>query len=426
MGCFVTLLFVFFCLNSLSYAKFTNYGVNYWSAPDHTRIVVPLLGKTKPKVTVLHNPYRIVIKFKGKIRGNYKALLNINDTLVKRVVIRHLKGYNQMTIYLKNKFNFRVFTLRKYRNRPFRIVIDVLKPESFIEKQKIERIKKATKYKEKHKYIVVIDPGHGGSDPGAIKNGLYEKWIVLDIAKRVQRFLRKDPQFVAFLTRTGDYYVPLRKRVEIAHDYNADVFISIHTNSAPTKKLSGIMAFVLSDRGAKNSLIKMLEDIENTEEMVKDIKLAKSRKTNRMVLNVAHDFSVTEGERLGRYILAFTSNICGFEDRGIRRASLVVLKNPGIPSILLEVGFLSNKKDAYLLKNPNFRERIAYSIYKGIKAYFEARRSIIALNRRIHLVKKGETLWKIARIYKVSIKDIMQYNGLKSYTLRPGMKLAIP
>ncbi len=426
MGYVVIILFIFFFLNSASFATFTTQGINYWSAPDHTRIVLPLLKEYKPKVIYLTNPPRIIIKFGAPIKGKVKTLTKVKDSLVDKIVVAKKGHKNIVTILLNGKFNYRVFTLRKYRNRPFRIVIDILKPKSLIERQKRERIKKAAQYKLKKKYIVVLDPGHGGSDPGAIKNGIYEKRIVFDIAKRIARYLKKDPKFGVFLTRVGDYYVPLKKRVEIAHDYNADIFVSIHTNSAPTKTLNGIMAFVLSERGARTSLAKMLEDIENTEEMVKDIKLAKSRRINKVVLDVAHDFSVVEGERLGRYILEYTSDLCGFKNRGIRKASLVVLKNPGIPSILLEVGFISNKKDASRLKNPNFREKIAYSIYKGIKAYFESKREIMAMQQRIHLVKKGETLWKIARIYGVTINEIKKYNKLKSSMLKPGMKLAIP
>jgi len=426
VGSVVLFLLVFLCLKAEVFAAFTTQGINYWSAPDHTRIVLPLLRESRPEVVYLSHPSRIVIKFKSPIRGRIKTTTKVKDSLVDRIVVSRRGNRNTVTIFLKGKFNYRVFTLRKFRNRPFRIVVDVLKPRSLVEKQRKERIMKAAQYKLKRKYIVVLDPGHGGSDPGAIGNGIYEKKIVLDLARRVARYLKRDPKFGVFLTRGGDYYVPLRKRVEIAHDYNADIFVSIHTNSAPVKSLNGIMAFVLSERGARSSLARMLENIENTEEMVKDIKLAKSRRTNKVVLDVAHDFSVVEGERLGRYILEYTSSLCGFTNRGIRKASLVVLKNPGIPSILLEVGFLSNKKDAARLKNPSFREKIAYSIYRGIKAYLESKKEIIAMGKRIHLVKRGETLWKIARIYGVTIEEIRRYNRLKSSMLKPGMKLAIP
>ena len=228
------------------------------------------------------------------------------------------------------------------------------------------------------------------------------------------------------MTRTGDYYVPLTKRVEIAHDYNADLFISIHSNSAPKRKLSGIMAFVLSEKGVKSSLVKMLEDVENTEDMIKDIELKKSKRINSLVLKVTHDFSSIEGKKASEYILAYLRVMCRIKSRGIRKASFVVLKNPGIPSLLLELGFLSNPHDARMLLKASFRESMAFCVYKGIRSYFIDKQNMVKLRERVYMVKKGDSLWRIARLYGVDMNSIIKANKLKNKKIYPGMKLIIP
>ena len=345
---------------------------------------------------------------------------------MKEVRLSRKKGTYCLSVYLKKRLNFRVFTLRRYRERPFRIVVDVLKPQKEIAKLKRKRELSAYEARKGHKYIVVIDPGHGGSDPGAI--GLYgirEKDIVFDISKRVAYYCNRDPELRAFLTRTGDYYISLEKRVEIAHDYGADLFVSVHSNKAPNTGFKGVMAFLLSRRGVRTGLAKLLENVENAEDMVKDIKLSKTnRRVNKAVLKVAYDYSVTEGERAAKLILEYISFVSKMENRGIRRASLKVLKNPGIPSMLLEIGFLSNREDVAKLRSPSYRDRIAYGIYRGIKAFFKWKDRI--KRERYYLVKRGDTLWKIARAYNVSVKAIVKKNKLKGTKLYPGMKLALP
>ncbi len=280
--------------------------------------------------------------------------------------------------------------------------------------------------KSHHKYVLVIDPGHGGSDPGAMGLfGLVEKDIVLDIARRTVRYCNRSGNIRAFLTRTGDYYISLKKRVEIAHDYGADLFISVHSNKAPSSKLSGVMAFTLSTRGVRTGLARMLEDIENAEEVVSDIKLSRRDKgLSHKVLKVAYDYSVTEGKRAASLITEYISYVSKMKNRGLRQASLKVLKNPGIPSLLLEIGFLSNYSDAQKLKSPYYRDRIAYGICEGVKAFFAYKDRL--KKKKVYVVKKGDSLWKIARMHKVSLSELKKANNLKSPRLYPGMKLLIP
>ena len=408
-----------------AYGKFTTKGVNFWSAPDHTRVVVALSRPSKVKSYITKENV-IVLRFNSRIRGAWKRVIKVNDSLISKIRIRSRGNRYTVFIHLKKKTNFKVFTLRRYKRLPFRIVVDVLKPREEIIRQKKRRIKYAKSARKKHKYIVVIDPGHGGSDPGAIGlGGVKEKDIVFDISRRVVQYCNRDPQLKAFLTRTGDYYISLEKRVEIAHDYGADLFISVHSNKAPSSKLKGIMAFTLSPRGMASGLAKLLQDVENAEDMVSDLRLSKrNRSVNKAVLKVAYDFSKTEGERAAKLVLEYVSHMVRMENRGLRRAAFKVLKNPGIPSFLLEVGFLSNREDVNKLRSPSYRDRIAYSIYRGIKAFFTWRDRI--KKEHYYTVKNGDTLWKIAKIHNTTVKKLVKLNNLKDHRLYPGMKLAVP
>ncbi|BAT71619.1 N-acetylmuramoyl-L-alanine amidase [Thermosulfidibacter takaii ABI70S6] len=421
----ITTVLLIFTLGSLSYAAYTTQGINFWSAPDHTRVVVALKRSSKIK-TRIKSKKVLEITFYAPVLGKHPRSLYVNDALIKKIQVVRTRKYNKLLIYLKKDSNFRVFTLRKYKERPYRLVVDVLKNQKEIEKLKKEREIAAYKARKKHKYVVVIDPGHGGSDPGAIGLfGIREKDIVLDISKRVVRYCNADPEITAFLTRTEDYYIPLEKRVEIAHDYGADLFISVHSNKAPNRNIHGLMAFTLSNRGVRTGLAKLLEDIENAEDVVSDIKLSKRNyKLNKTVLKVALDYSITEGERAAKLITEYVSYMAKMNNKGLRKASLKVLKNPGIPSLLLEIGFLSNYMDVAKLRSPSYRDRIAYGIYRGIKAFFNWKDRI--KRERYYIVRKGDTLWKIARTYNVSVRSLIKTNNLKKTTLYPGMKLALP
>ena len=408
-----------------AHAKFTSEGVNFWSAPDHTRVVIAL-EKPSPWVKKRLQGKQLEVIFKGRIKGRHKTTIKVNDSLIKHIRIFRDRNRVKAVLYLKRRTSFKVFSLRRFRDRPFRIVIDVLKPAEEIKRSMERRVEEGRMAKSHHKYVLVIDPGHGGSDPGAMGLfGLVEKDLVLDIARRTARYCNRSGNIRAFLTRTGDYYISLKKRVEIAHDYGADLFVSVHSNKAPSSKLSGVMAFTLSTRGVRTGLARMLEDIENAEEVVSDIKLSRRDKgLSHKVLKVAYDYSVTEGKRAASLITEYISYVSKMKNRGLRQASLKVLKNPGIPSLLLEIGFLSNYSDAQKLKSPYYRDRIAYGICEGVKAFFAYKDRL--KKKKVYVVKKGDSLWKIARMHKVSLSELKKANNLKSPRLYPGMKLLIP
>lgn len=220
------------------------------------------------------------------------------------------------------------------------------------------------------KKIIVIDPGHGGHDSGAIANGLREKDINLKVALKLKSFLERDPRFKVYLTREDDRFISLYDRVLIALEKKADLFISIHTNASENPNLSGTYIYILSLRDATSKLAKILEKREN-KTVLNIIKVSANPNVNKIVAEMAISRTVTEGLNFAKFAQIYLKrNLKDIEFKRIESANFVVLKTPSIPSVLIETAFITNENDARLLANDKFLERFAQSLYKATVDYF--------------------------------------------------------
>jgi len=220
------------------------------------------------------------------------------------------------------------------------------------------------------KKIIVIDPGHGGHDPGAIANGLREKDINLKIALKLKSLLEKDPRFKVYLTREDDRFIPLYDRTLIAIEKKADLFISIHTNASENPNLSGTYIYTLNLRGATSKLAKMVEEREN-KTVLNIIKVSANPNVNKIVADMAISHTMTEGLNFAKFAQIYLKrNLKDIEFKRIESANFAVLKTPSIPSVLVETAFITNKNDARLLANDEFLEKFVQSLYKATVDYF--------------------------------------------------------
>jgi len=220
------------------------------------------------------------------------------------------------------------------------------------------------------KKIIVIDPGHGGHDPGAIANGLREKDINLKIALKLKSLLEKDPRFKVYLTREDDRFIPLYDRTLIAIEKKADLFISIHTNASENPNLSGTYIYTLNLRGATSKLAKMVEEREN-KTVLNIIKVSANPNVNKIVADMAISHTMTEGLNFAKFAQIYLKrNLKDIEFKRIESANFAVLKTPSIPSVLVEIAFITNKNDARLLANDEFLEKFVQSLYKATVDYF--------------------------------------------------------
>lgn len=222
--------------------------------------------------------------------------------------------------------------------------------------------------------VVVLDPGHGGKDPGAVSsNGLKEKTVVLEIAKRVQKYLNQKQGIKAYLTRSDDRFIPLRQRVEIARQHSADLFISIHAdNFKPNPSARGSSVYILSTRGASSEAARWLAESENAADMRSGLALNRYDEDVRgVMLDIMQEGTLESSHKVAGIILSSIDACAKLHKRSVERAGFAVLKAPDIPSVLIETAFLSNAQDAKLLRTAQFQDRIARQIADGIDRYFK-------------------------------------------------------
>ncbi|MGB9808020.1 MAG: N-acetylmuramoyl-L-alanine amidase [Thermosulfidibacteraceae bacterium] len=465
------LIFIVFVWIGNAYAKYTDSGIRYWSAPDHTRLVIAIEDECKVEWSLRNDPKRLEIRLEKSVKDWTEPFIFVEDRFIDHIAYLQSDKAQVVIVFFKGgkDFEVNVFTLKRAEGKPFRVVVDVIPSIEERLKFERERILEAERIRKDNKYIVVVDPGHGGNDPGAIGvNGIMEKDVVLDIAKKVKSICGNSSNFKVVLTREEDYFVPLEKRVKFARDYKADLFISIHANSAPNRSYDGFMAFVLAPRGARGGIERFLQEAENRE-VANELKNHHDSVV-KVLLDFTYEYTMVEGKRAAKFILDEVDEYTSFKNRGVKEAGFYVLRNPGIPAVLLEVGFLSNEADVKKLSDESERKRVALAICNGVRRYFEHLRSVKNItskvidknystknnkvkeevkvvdsekarsaksvrfkesssgtgDAKIYVVKKGDTLFSISRLFGISVDEIIKFNRIRQYIVYPGMKILIP
>ncbi|MDL4915258.1 MAG: N-acetylmuramoyl-L-alanine amidase AmiB [Enterobacterales bacterium endosymbiont of Blomia tropicalis] len=308
--------------------------------------------------------------------------------------------------------------------------------------------------------IVAIDAGHGGQDPGAIgQNGLKEKNVTIAIARKLKVLLNNDPMFKGVLTRDGDYFISVMGRSDVARKANANVLVSVHADAAPSHAATGASVWVLSNRRANSEMANWLEQKEKQSELLGgagDL-LANSQADpylSQAVLDLQFGHSQRVGYDIALKVLQQLRGVASLHKRLPEHASLGVLRSPDIPSLLVETGFISNTSEERLLGSSAHQEKIAQSIYKGLRTYFLAHplQSVPKEENRPagsqpaisvtshpatgvtqytgatqrHTVTRGETLSGIAAKYGVSMATLREMNRLKRDVVWVGQRLKVP
>ena len=332
--------------------------ISYWSYPDYTRVVVTLSDRAEYSKKRLANPDRLYFDIKGSaIRKELKTNLPIGNGMLKSV---RAAQFNEQTVRvvldLEKIKDYKMITLED----PVRIIIDVYG----ISAQPLVSSKKR----------IVIDPGHGGHDPGAIgPKKLCEKDVVLDIALKLRKILSKDPALEVFLTRDKDVFIPLVERTAIANSKNADLFVSVHANASPNRDAKGIETYFLNWSDDMESMkvaarenqisIKKMKEMKNETDFL-DVELA----------SLKRDHKRDESNKLANYVQlsmvnGLTDKFPRVVDLKVKWAMFYVLFGARMPSVLAEVSFISNPLEEKLLSKDAYREEIAKSIASGIAKY---------------------------------------------------------
>lgn len=284
--------------------------------------------------------------------------------------------------------------------------------------------------------IVVLDAGHGGKDPGAKgPRNSQEKDVVLAITLKLKQLIDKQPGMRAVLTRSGDYYVGLRNRLDIARKYNGDIFVAIHADAFNNPNSNGASVFALSQSGATSEAARWIAEKENYSELG-GVNLGDLDDRNGVVRSVLIDLSQTStinsSLQMGVKVLNQLNGFTNLHNNKVEQARFMVLKSPDIPSILVETGFISNPREEKNLTSYAYQMRLSQAIFMGIKNYFwespphGTRIEAMTVNR-FHFVKAGESIPAIASKYRVSIASLQSANNLSRWSrTKPGQKLVIP
>ncbi|MCX8098261.1 MAG: N-acetylmuramoyl-L-alanine amidase, partial [Casimicrobiaceae bacterium] len=219
--------------------------------------------------------------------------------------------------------------------------------------------------------VVVLDPGHGGEDPGAIgPAGHYEKDVVLAIALKTRALLEQDPRFAVFMTRDEDVFVPLAERVRKARSVKADLLISIHADAFIRPEARGSSVYALSERGASSAAARWMAERENRSDLIGGVRLAgRDAELSRLVFEVSQGFTIHESLKLGRGMLAELANVNRLHKKQVEQAGFAVLRAPDVPSILVETAFISNPEEERKLTDPAHQERLARAIRNAVRRY---------------------------------------------------------
>ncbi|NBF05814.1 AMIN domain-containing protein [Pseudomonas sp. Fl5BN2] len=434
--------------------------VRLWRAPDNTRLVFDLSGPVQHSVFTLTAPDRLVIDINGATLGGPLNVATANTPITAMRSAQRTPSDLRVVIDLKKAVTPKSFTLAPNAQYGNRLVVDLFDNPAdaappaappptvaTVPAVPVTPVEPAIKLPPapagKRDIIVVIDAGHGGEDPGASgSRGQHEKDVVLAIARELQRQVNGLKGFRAELTRTGDYFIPLRGRTEIARKKGADLFVSIHADAAPSAAAFGASVFALSERGATSETARWLADSENRSDLIGGAGNVSLDDKDRMLAGVLLDLSMTasltSSLNVGQKVLNNIGRVTPLHKQRVEQAGFMVLKSPDIPSILVETGFISNSNEASKLATASHQQALARSISSGVRQFFQQNpppgtyiawlrdSGKIAQGPRDHRVSPGETLAMIAVRYQVSAAALRNANNLKSDELKVGQVLTVP
>lgn len=352
-------------------------GVRVWPSAENTRVVVDLSNDVQYKVFTLQNPDRIVldiqeVQFKGKVNKD-----NLADSGIKNIrYSQHDPKTMRIVLDLEQAMRPKSFLLPPGEEAGYRLVIDLGTSKSSVATTTPTKIDNQPVKLTTREFLVAIDAGHGGKDTGAI--GRYkqirEKDVVLSVAKKLQNLINAQPGMRAYLIRNGDYFIALRKRMELAREQGADLFISVHADSFNDNRASGASVFVLSEKGASNEASRWLAERENRADLVGGISLEdKGDLLASVLLDLSQTASQTASYELGGHLIGQLAKITDLHHNTVQHAGFMVLKSPDIPSVLVELGFLSNQKGEEKLASTAHQQALAKALFSGVNAYVAKR-----------------------------------------------------
>ncbi len=427
---------------------FANVAKNFrvWPSPDETRIVIDLDSEADFSYFSLSGPHRLVVDLKNTTM-QAKLPVSVSDSPVLKLVRKSSppeKGTYRLVFELKKGVQANLFKLSPTPGGQYghRLVIDLphvkQAPSAPSKPAQTGGGKDMSSVKRAQEVLIVIDPGHGGEDPGSIgpSRRRYEKDAVLSISRKIAAQLDATPGIKTRLTRSGDYFVNLNRRVAIARENDAHLLISIHADAFTSPQPRGGSVFVLNTRRANTEISRWVENHEKQSELLGGsgnafVTNTRDRNVNQTLLDLQFSHSQKEGYKLATDILGEMGRVAHLHNSKPINTSLAVLRSPQIPSVLVETGFISNPTEERLLFQRAHQDKLAQAISKAVVKYLKdnpPEGTVFSASSKsmVHIVKSGESLSAIANKYGTSTNALMSENNLKSTGLAVGQKLRIP
>lgn len=355
---------------------------------DKLRVVLELSGPVQYQSFELGSPPRLILDLHGT-----RLLTALRDPSLSSAPIKAIRssargpGDTRVVLEFDQPVQSKTFLLPPEGGKGHRLVLDLQTQASpavvkaapaaaaAAQEKPLAVEEKPTLVKRQRDIIVVIDAGHGGKDPGAIGGGgEQEKHVALSIARLLAQRIDRQKGYKARLVRNDDIFIPLRKRVDVAHKYNADMFVSVHADAAPRLTASGASVFALSEHGATSAMASYMAQQENSADMLGSRQLLTLKDKDPMLADVILDMSmnstISASLDLGNIVLGHVGKVAGVHGMRVEQAGFAVLKSPDIPSILVETGFISNAGDCRRLIDGRHQQKLAGAIFDGVTQYF--------------------------------------------------------
>ncbi|QTF09604.1 AMIN domain-containing protein [Brenneria izadpanahii] len=369
--------------------------VRVWPSSSYTRVTLESNLSLKYKQFTLGNPDRLVVDIENihlnSVLKNVPAQFHQNDPLIKNARIGQFdKNTLRLVLELKQGVDAKLFTLGPVAEFKHRLVMDLYPLAGRYDNEEdpllalledynkgdLERTlpaeaPQAGKAGRDRPLVIMLDPGHGGEDPGAIgKNKTREKDIVLQIARRLRALIERESNMKAYMTRNEDVFIPLRVRVAKARKQRADLFISIHADAFTNRAARGSSVFALSKKGATSTAASFLAQTQNESDLIGGVSMSGDRYLDHTMLDLVQTVTINDSLKFGKEILTRLSKVNRLHKNSVDQAGFAVLKAPDIPSVLVETAFISNLEEERKLRTSQFQQQVAQSILDGIKAYF--------------------------------------------------------
>jgi N-acetylmuramoyl-L-alanine amidase len=408
--------------------------IRVWAEADKTRVVLDLSAPVNHNIFTLRGPDRLVIDLKDGRLAN--SLRNLPSGVGAVKSIRsgaRADGQLRIVLDLNEDVRSRSFAAGPNPQYGDRLVIDLERSGNL---QTVRRASEA--YKPGRDIIVAVDAGHGGHDPGAIGQGrTREKDVALSVSRELAARINAEPGMKAILVRNADYYVDHRRRMEIAHQAGADLFVSIHADAVADRRANGATVYALSLKGASDEEARLLAERENKSVQIGGVSLdGKDKVLASVLLDLSQNASLSASLDVGSKVIGELSRVVKVRRTSVQQAGLLVLKSPDMPSILVETAYISNPSEEQLLRDQRYQAKLAGAILGGVRNYFYTNpppdTQIAMEMRRVptgevrHKIARGDTISELAERYNVSPSAIRAANKLSNDNIRVGQVLAIP